>query len=49
MCRVVCWMGRVSRVENQCEQPEGRRVLCLPPRDHGESLKEEERVGAVVG
>lgn len=49
MCRVVCRMGRVSRVENQCEQPEGRRVLCLPPRDHGESLKEEERVGAVVG
>lgn len=24
-----------TRVENQCELPEGRRVLCLPPRVHG--------------
>lgn len=22
-------------MENQCELPEGRRVLCLPPREHG--------------
>lgn len=31
----VRWSGRVMRVENQCESPEGRRVLCLPPREHG--------------
>lgn len=30
----------MTRVENQCELPEGRRVLCLPPREHGGSARE---------
>lgn len=30
----------MTRVENQCELPEGRRVLCLPPREHGGSVRE---------
>lgn len=35
----------MTRVENQCELPEGRRVLCLPPREYGGLVRE--RVGGV--